>query len=198
MLIEQNHPCGGFFLRFYFFLAGWGAEVQQCNNMKRKAVYAGSFDILTYGHVWMIKSGARLFDELIVAVAVNSGKQTMFTVPERKEMLARVVGDLGLRVVVDEVAQDEYLVNHALRNGARFLLRGIRNATDYGDEYMLRTVNSEIRKGVTTIFLMPPPKLAVVASSVVKRMIGPIGWEKEVARNVPPQVLEYIKEKQHA
>lgn len=165
--------------------------------MQRIAVYGGTFDILTLGHVWMIKSGARMFDGLIVAVGDNPGKKSMFTPSERAEILSLVVAELNIPVLIEEF-HDQYLVDYALQHGARFLLRGIRNTSDYEYERTLRVVNSEIKRGVTSVFLMPPPKLAAVASSMVKALIGPSGWEKEVARYVPPLVLERIKEKQHA
>ncbi len=163
----------------------------------RKAVYAGTFDILTYGHLWMIKTGARMFDELIVAVGENSAKKTMFTAEERRAMIVEVLEPLGLGVTIDVFA-DQYLVDYAMHRGARFLLRGIRTSADYEYERTLRVVNSEIRKGVTSVFLMPPPKLAAVASSMVKSLFGPVGWEKEVAWYVPPQVLQRILQKQRA
>ena len=161
----------------------------------RKAVYAGSFDILTNGHLWMIKAGVRVFDELTIALGVNPGKKMMFNTEERNEMLTEVVK--GLPVTID-VLCDEFLVNYAMRIGSPFLLRGIRNSADYEYEHMMRVVNSEIRKGVTTVFLMPPPKLAAVSSSMVKSLIGPMGWEKEVAKYVPPLVLDRIREKHRA
>lgn len=162
--------------------------------MTHKAVYAGTFDILTLGHVWMIKAGARIFDNLGVAIGINPSKKTMFTIDERRAMLVEVVR--GLPVTVDTFPEDEFLVNYATSVGARFLLRGIRNGADYEYERMLRTVNSEIKRGATTVFLMPPAKLAVVSSSMVKSLIGPKGWEKEVAKYVPPAVLAMIVEKQ--
>lgn len=165
--------------------------------MQHIAVYGGTFDILTLGHVWMIKQGARLFDRLVVAVGDNPSKRNMFDPIERKEMIEHVATELDLPVLVDEF-HDRYLVDYALSRGSRFLLRGIRNSADYENERTLRVVNSEIRRGVTSVFLMPPPKLAAVASSMVKALIGPTGWEKEVARYVPPSVLERIKEKHHA
>ena len=103
---------------------------------ERVAIYAGSFDPPTNGHLWMIERGAELFDRLIVAIGTNPAKKGMFTVAERMEMLEKATVRL-FNVRVSEFT-NKYLIHYAKSLGARFILRGIRNATDQEFERMLQ------------------------------------------------------------
>lgn len=163
------------------------------SNMKRRALYAGSFDPPTAGHIWMIREGVRLFDELVVAIGTNPEKQPLFSVPERLAMLRAATR--GIKRVRFVNFDREFLIARARRIGAQFLLRGLRNKDDYEFERAMRHVNADIHPGITTVFLMPPREIAEVSSSMVKSLVGPRGWEKIVARYVPPVVLAKLKTK---
>lgn len=157
----------------------------------KKAVYAGSFDPVTNGHMYIIRQGALLFDHLVIAVGSNPDKRYDFSCQERMALLAECTGDIPNV----EIARfdDEYLVNYAASIGATHLLRGIRNEHDYQFERTLRHVNEDIHPGVASVYLMPPRGLAEVSSSFVKGLIGPEGWERVVARYVPAPVLERLR-----
>ncbi len=152
----------------------------------RRAVYAGSFDPLTLGHLWVIDQGRALFDELIVAIGINPDKRYRFPLAERLDMLREVTAGFA-NVRVDSY-ENLFLVHYAEQVGAQFILRGIRNEQDYGYEKGMRYVNSELDARIQTIFLIPPRELVEVSSSFVKGLVGPAGWEQVLAKYVPPAV----------
>jgi pantetheine-phosphate adenylyltransferase len=156
----------------------------------RRAVYAGSFDPITLGHVWMIQNGSRLFNELVVAIGINPDKQYTFSLEERIEMLQETVKPYSNVRVTSY--QNLFLMNYARQIDAGFILRGIRNVVDYGYERGMRHINAEFNNDALTVFLMPPRELAEISSSFVKGMVGPAGWEQIVAKYVPPVVQERI------
>lgn len=158
----------------------------------RTAVYAGSFDPLTNGHLWMIDQGARLFDKLIVAVGTNPDKGYTFTLEERMEMLSEAL----VNNPFVEVAHfhNRFLVDFAMEEKASYILRGIRTSTDYEYERLMRHINNDMAPEITTIFLMPPRDIAELSSSMVKGLIGPVGWESQVKRYVPDHVFRLMME----
>lgn len=163
---------------------------------QRLAVYAGSFDPPTVGHLWMIRQGASMFDRLHVALGVNPDKRALFTVDERIEMLNEITHDLP-NVTVHSFT-NRFLVRYAESVGARFVLRGIRSAADFEYERAMRNINSDHAPHVTTVFLIPPRDIAEVSSSFVKGLVGPEGWETLVKHYVAPAVFERVMRKRHA
>ncbi len=164
---------------------------------KRKAVYAGSFDPVTNGHLYMIREGASLFDELVVAVGTNPEKKYTFSAAERVEMLREVVAELGedfANVSVVEMP-NVFLVDFAASLGAGYVLRGIRDERDYVYERTMRHVNADMRPEITTVLLMPPRGLAEVSSSFVKGFAGLEGWEAAVEKYLPAPVLCKLQER---
>jgi pantetheine-phosphate adenylyltransferase len=161
----------------------------------KKAIYAGSFDPITNGHMWMIVQGAKLFDQLVVAVGANPEKRYTFSVQERMQMLADSVSQLVLPGKIEIAHIDnQFLVQYAGSVSAQYILRGIRNEGDYAYERGLRHINSDLRPEIVTVFLMPPREIAEVSSSLVKGMVGPEGWEAIVQRYVPtPVYLSFLK-----
>lgn len=159
----------------------------------RRAVYAGSFDPITKGHLWMIKEGSRLFDELIVAVGINPEKKYLFSVEERLEMLQKTVGNL--KTVKIDHFNNQYLVNYTTAKKASYILRGIRDIDDYSFERNMRHINSDLKPNVMTVFLIPPRKIAEVSSSFVKGLVGPQGWQDIVKKYIPEPVLEMLIDK---
>ncbi len=158
--------------------------------MPRTAVYAGSFDPPTNGHLWMIKKGLELFDNLIVAIGSNPQKSYTFTTEERIELLKASTGDLD-RLTITHF-DNRYLVDYAKEESALFVLRGIRSSTDYEYERLMRQINADMAEEITTIFLMPPRDIAEVSSSMVKGLVGPIGWESNISRYVPDEVFQAL------
>ena len=162
---------------------------------ERLAVYAGSFDPPTVGHLWMIEEGASLFDRLWVAIGVNPEKKSLLGVEPRLEMLRDITSDLpNIKV---GVFTHQYLIRYAKEIGARFILRGIRSETDYEYERGMRNINGDFDPSITTVFLMPPRGIAEVSSSLVKAVIGPEGWEEVVKRYVPEPVFQRIVRFRH-
>ncbi|MEE2808645.1 MAG: pantetheine-phosphate adenylyltransferase [Verrucomicrobiota bacterium] len=161
------------------------------SSTKRKAVYAGSFDPLTNGHLWMIEQGLSLFDHLTVAIGINPEKKYTYGIEER----LKILNDTLPKSDNLDIAYFEnlYLVDYATEIGASYILRGIRSAHDYEFERGMRHTNSQLKKDITTVFLMPPRDLAEVSSSMVKGLIGPEGWEEHVAKMVPPAVFDVIR-----
>ncbi|MEW6251885.1 MAG: pantetheine-phosphate adenylyltransferase [Planctomycetota bacterium] len=160
--------------------------------MPTLAVYAGSFDPPTRGHVWMIEQGARLFGRLIVAVGVNPEKRATFPLQTRLAWLREIVRPWANA----EVAHFEnlFLARYAAEVGADFILRGIRNVADYTYEQAMRHINSDLHPQLTTVFLMPPRELGEISSSTVRGMIGPAGWHAVVQRYVPECVFATLEQ----
>ncbi len=159
---------------------------------QRLAVYAGSFDPPTNGHLWMIEQGAALFDSLIVAVGVNPDKTSMLSIDERIDIL-RTATKKFANVGIVQLA-NKFLVMYAKAVDAAFILRGIRTESDYEYERAMRNVNSDLNPDITSVYLMPPRGIAELSSGMVKGLIGPDGWETIVSKYVPGPVLEKLKE----
>ena len=157
---------------------------------ERLAVYAGSFDPPTVGHLWMIRESASIFDRLHVALGVNPAKRCLFPSDERLAMLREITADFPN---VDVGAfTNQFLVRHAQSIGARFVVRGIRSPSDFEFERAMRNINGDHAPEITTVFLMPPRDIAEVSSSFVKGLVGPEGWEQLVRQYIPPAVFERL------
>lgn len=153
-------------------------------------MYAGSFDPLTIGHLWMIEQGVRLFDHLIVAIGLNPDKSYTFTVEDRLEMIresTRKHRNLSVRSF-----SNDFLINYAQDSGATHILRGIRTESDYEYERTMRNLNGDLNPNICTVFLMPPRGIAEVSSSMVRGLVGPKGWQKLVRNYVPVPVYQRL------
>lgn len=151
----------------------------------RKAVYPGSFDPLTNGHLDILQRGARLFDQLVIAILQNGGKQPLFSVAERREMIAEAVADIP-NVAVE---QFEGLLIGLEPN---IVLRGIRTFADYEFEQQMAVLNRQMRPDLETVFLMASPAHAAISSRVVKEIAGLGG---DVSAFVPPAIAQRLKGK---
>lgn len=156
----------------------------------RTAVYAGSFDPPTNGHLWMIERGLEMFDRLIVAIGSNPSKNYSFTVDERLELL-RASTARSERLEIAHF-DNRYLVDYTKKMGAKYVLRGIRSPGDYEYERVMRHINADMAPDITTVFLMPPRDFAEVSSNMIKGLIGPAGWEETVSRYVPAAVFKAL------
>lgn len=155
-----------------------------------KAIYAGSFDPPTNGHLWMIRAGSELFRELVVAIGVNPEKHYAYRIEDRLELLRDCSKDLANVSVT--TFENQFLVRYARSIGARYILRGIRNEADYAFEREMRYINADLQPDILTVFLMPPREIADVSSSFVRGLIGPQGWQEVVRRFVPDSVYQFF------
>ncbi|MFO0600481.1 MAG: pantetheine-phosphate adenylyltransferase [Myxococcaceae bacterium] len=157
----------------------------------RRALYAGSFDPPTLGHLWVIEQGAALFDELVVVIGQNPQKKNGFwPVDERVAILQDCVKHLpGVSV---KRFDGRYLVKVAAELGAKYLLRGVRNQTDFAYEQTIRNVNKDLEPSVETVFVMCAREHAEISSSTVRGMIGFQGWQDVVKGYVPKPVYEKL------
>ena len=158
----------------------------------RTAVYAGSFDPPTKGHIWMIEQGLAMFDRLIVAIGDNPSKHYSFSVDERLELL-RASTTASDNLVIAHF-DNRYLVDYARKKKAKYVLRGIRSSHDYEYERVMRHINADMAPEITTVFLMPPRDIAEVSSNMIKSLIGPKGWEDTVRRYLPDPVFQMISQ----
>jgi len=133
--------------------------------MKKIAVYPGSFDPITNGHVDIIKRGLRMFDELIILVAYNRNKKTLFTVEERQAMIQDVIKECK-NVRVD--CSDGLLVDFVKESGANVILRGLRALSDFEYEFQLALINRRLNREIETVFLMTGYKWFYTSSTIIK------------------------------
>lgn len=159
----------------------------------RRAIYPGSFDPVTNGHLDIIERGCKLFDEIIIGILVNPEKQPFFTVEERQQMLNEVVHDIahgGCKVRVDSFTG--LLVNYAVAQQADVIVRGIRAISDYEYELQMALMNRRLEPGIETVFMMPAETYSYVSSRLVKEVFQLGGT---VAGLVPPVIEKRMKEK---
>jgi pantetheine-phosphate adenylyltransferase len=157
-----------------------------------KAIYPGTFDPLTNGHLDLIARGAKIVDELVVAILRNSEKGApLFTVPERLEMIAEAIAGSGLKNV-SVTTFDGLLVDFARAQGARAVLRGIRAISDYEYEFQMAMMNRKLDPELETLFMMPAEKYTYVSSRLIK---GVFKLGGDVSALVPPLVMERLKAK---
>lgn len=146
------------------------------------AVYPGSFDPITNGHLDLVERGAKLCDRLIVAVLENESKQPLFTVAERMEMLREAVRDYAN---VEVGSFDGLLVDYARQKGATAIVRGIRAISDYEHELQMALMNRRLCPSVETVFLMSSEAYSFISSRIVKELIRLGG---NLTGLVPPSV----------
>lgn len=155
------------------------------------AIYGGSFDPPTMGHLWMITQGAKMFDELIVVLANNPDKKYMFSVEQRVEQLKCITEHLyNVRV---EVLESGLLVDYGYSVGARYLLRGIRNTVDFEYEKSMERFNKDARPELQTVFLMPPVELENVSSSLIRGLMVDKETQKYIEKHLPKKVHEKVQ-----
>ena len=155
----------------------------------RTAVYAGSFDPITYGHLDIIDRGLRIFDEVIVAVARNSVKNSLFTIEERLELIRKVLAGNG-RAKVDTF--DGLLVDYVLSQKATVIIRGLRAVSDFEYEFQIAQMNRSISQEVETLFMMTSVPYSYLSSSIVKEVSSLNG---PVDGLVPPLVKKALDAK---
>jgi pantetheine-phosphate adenylyltransferase len=155
-----------------------------------KAIYPGTFDPLTNGHLDLIARGAKIVDHLVVAILRNSEKGApLFTVPEREAMIREATAEFGN---VSVATFDGLLVDFAKQEGAKAVLRGIRAISDYEYEFQMAMMNRKLNADIETLFMMPAEKYTYVSSRLIK---GVFQLGGDVSALVPPLVMERLKAK---
>jgi len=157
--------------------------------MNKIAVYPGSFDPITNGHLDIIKRGLSMFDEIIVLIAYNVMKTSLFTVEERAEMIKEALGDKK-RVRVD--SYDGLLVDYVRDAGANIILRGLRAMSEFEYEFQLALMNRRINRNVETVFFMTGYKWFYTSSTIIKEVARLGGSPKGL---VPEVVFRKMQEK---
>jgi pantetheine-phosphate adenylyltransferase len=137
----------------------------------RRAIYPGSFDPLTNGHMDIIERGCKLFDEIIIAILVNPEKTPFFTIEERREMLSHVITEIKrgqCRLIVEDF--QGLLVDYAVQRKADAIVRGIRAISDYEYELQMALMNRRLEPRIETVFMMPAEAYSYVSSRLVKEV----------------------------
>ena len=155
----------------------------------RLAVYAGTFDPVTRGHLSVIERAAALFDRLLVVVAVNPEKKPLFSAEERVEMIREVSAPWPN---VEATSTEGFVVDLARERGARYLVRGVRSATDVDSEITLANMNHALAPSVETVFIPAHPELSEVSSSKLKELFVA---GADVSRYCPPLVLARLDQR---
>ena len=156
----------------------------------RRAIYPGSFDPVTLGHLDIIKRAAAIFDELIVCVSVNSAKPSgLFSPRERVELIEAVTEDLP-NVKVD--CSQELVAEYAKKNRARVLVKGLRAVSDYESEIQMAMLNAKLYPKLDTVFLYTRPKYAFLSSTVVKELAR---YGADLSDFVPRQIIDQVRAK---
>jgi pantetheine-phosphate adenylyltransferase len=158
----------------------------------KRAVYPGTFDPVTNGHVSLIERASQIFDHLIVAIAVNGGKQPLFTFEERLELMKKSVSELTVGSDIEVVGFEGLTADFVKKVDARAIIRGLRAVSDFEYEFQMALMNRKLARTVETVFLMPALSWVYLSSSLVK----------DVARNggdidtlVPSVVAAAMKKK---
>ena len=155
----------------------------------KKAIYPGSFDPITYGHIDIIRRAADIFDELTVSVLNNKGKTPLFSVDERVNIIKKVTGDLP-NVTVE--SYDGLLVDYCEKNKARVIIRGLRAITDFEFELQLAQTNRKLNEKVDTVFLTTSLEYAYLSSSTVKEVAS---FGGDISKFVPGFIAGMVYEK---
>jgi pantetheine-phosphate adenylyltransferase len=155
--------------------------------MSVKALFPGTFDPPTNGHVDLIQRGAKLFGHMVVAVLNNPGKNPLFTVAERVEMLEEVTGPMGN---ISVATFDGLMVEFARKQGASAVLRGIRAISDYEYEFQMALMNRRLAPEIETVFLQPAGRYSFISSRMLKEVFS---FGGDVTGLVPPTVLKRLR-----
>ena len=147
------------------------------------AIYPGSFDPVTSGHLNIIRRAAKIFDKLIVCVMVNAGKNPMFTLQERVDLIRRVTADIP-NVEVD--SSSELLADYAQRRGSCVIVKGLRAGSDFENEFQMALINHKINPNLDTMFLTAESQYMYLSSSTVKELGN---YHVDLSEFLPPEII---------
>ncbi len=153
------------------------------------AIYPGSFDPVTSGHLNIIERAAKIFDHLIVCVMVNAGKSPMFTSEERVSMIKRAVKDIP-NVEVD--SSDELLAEYARRRGSCVIIKGLRAGSDFENEFQMALINHKINENLDTMFLTAEHQYMYLSSSTVKELGS---YDVDLSDFLPKEIISDFKQR---
>ena len=158
-----------------------------------KIAFAGTFDPITNGHLWVIEEALNIAQEVVVIIAVNTTKKPLFEENIRKTMIEEAIKKIPNHERISvKILKNEYVAQAALTKfGCDYLIRGIRSALDFDYETLIQQTNTEVLSGAKTIFVMPPRDLESVSSSFIKALVGPIGWHWNIEQFVPEYVYNF-------
>jgi len=154
---------------------------------KKIAIYPGTFDPITNGHIDMIKRALDLFDEIVIGVSTGLGKKTLFDLTDRKQMIEKVFEN---NASVKVVSFDGLLVDTANKYKASIVLRGLRTVSDFEYEYNMANINKILDKSVQTVFLTPNEKFSCISSTMIKAMA--VHDYSKISGFVPKNVYEAL------
>ena len=157
----------------------------------KTALYPGSFDPITYGHLDILKNASEIFDNVIIAVAYNIQKNGFLTVDERVNLIKKCVKNFN-NVKVDTFSG--LTINYAQKSGATVLIRGLRAVSDFEFEMQLSQTNSALNPNIKTVFLTTKPEYNFISSTSIREILYNHG---DISKFVPPPVFEYLKNKRN-
>ncbi len=157
--------------------------------MKNRAIYPGTFDPLTNGHIDLVQRAANMFDEVILAIAHNPSKRPLFTVDERVALAEKALGNLNN---VSVVGFSGLLAQFAVEQHANILIRGLRAVSDFEYEFQLANMNRRLNSSLESVFLTPSEENSFISSTLVKEVALHNG---DVSQFVPPVIIEALQKK---
>lgn len=152
--------------------------------------FSGTLDPITNGHMWVIGEARTLADNVVVLISENPFKAPQFSAEDRKIIVEQSLVERGWEDVSVVIVRGDYTARAAKRHGIDYLIRGIRNTTDFDYENLLQQANVDVLQGAKTIFVMPPRDLGSVSSSFVRGLQGPVGWHWTMKKFVPRPAYE--------
>jgi pantetheine-phosphate adenylyltransferase len=158
----------------------------------KRAIYPGTFDPITYGHLDILNRAITLFDEIIITVAINPAKSPLFSLTERKELIEQVLRDHEEKKRVWIEGFDGLLVNFARQKKATAIIRGLRAVSDFEYEMQMALMNRRLADEISTVFMMPHEKYTYLNSTIVKEVTRLGG---DVSNFVPPIVQQALLKK---
>ena len=154
----------------------------------KKAIYPGTFDPITNGHLDIIKRASNIFDYLIVAVADNKAKNSMFNLETRLEMVKLACKELNN---IEVKSFDSLLVEFAKKENSKIIIRGLRAVSDFEYKLQMTYANQSLDSSIDTIYLMPTLNNAFISSSIVRNILS---YNGDISHLVPPSILQIIKD----
>lgn len=154
-----------------------------------KAIYPGTFDPITVGHLDVIKRASKIYDKLIVAIMENNKKNCTFSNTERKEMIEKCVKNMPN---VEVVTGEGLTVDFAKKNDCKIIIRGIRAVSDYESELALATANMSLDENIETVFMVSKPELSFLSSSIAKEIAS---FNGDISSYIPPEIIKDVSMK---
>ena len=160
--------------------------------MKHTAIYPGSFDPLTNGHMDILERAAQMFEKIIVTVAVNNKKTAVFSGDERVELIRQAIQGKEWEHKIEIEQFTGLLINFAREKGVNVLLRGVRQISDFEYEFRMALTNRRLAPEIDTVFLMPDEQLTFISATIVKEVAA---WGGDLSSFVPDHVAKALREK---